>query len=98
MQNRLRLVVLLSAVSLAWQAAADEVTTTFAVEEMNCGLCPVTVRKAMENVEGVIDAKVNYHRKIATVTYDDDQTTAERIAKASTDIGYPATPKTATNE
>ena len=73
-------------------AFAADATATFAVDRMTCKLCPITVRKAMEGVDGVIDAKINLDNKTATVTFDDARTTPEEIAKASTEIGYPARP------
>ena len=73
-------------------AFAADASVTFAVERMTCKFCPITVRKAMEGVEGVIDAKVDYENESATVTFDDTRTTPEAIAKASTEIGYPAKP------
>ena len=72
-------------------AFAADATVTFAVDKMNCKLCPITVRKAMEGVDGVVDANVDYDNKSATVTFDDARTTPDEIAKASTEIGYPAT-------
>jgi mercuric ion binding protein len=54
-------------------------------------MCPITVRKAMEGVDGVVDAKIDYDNKTATVTFDDARTSPTEIAKASTEIGYPAT-------
>ncbi len=70
---------------------ATETTATFTVEKMTCATCPLTVRKAMERVEGVLDAKVDYDSKTATVKFDDERTTPKEIAEASTEIGYPAT-------
>lgn len=37
---------------------AGEQTVTLAVEKMSCVLCPITVRKAIESVEGVIQVAV----------------------------------------
>ena len=71
---------------------AAEQTTTFAVENMTCGLCPITVRKAMEKVDGVKSVAVDLDSKTATVTYDPAVTTRKTIGAASTDAGYPATP------
>jgi mercuric ion binding protein len=71
---------------------ADETTATFAVEKMNCATCPLTVRIAMKRVDGVIDVKVDYDSKTATVIFDDSRTTAAEIAEASKNVGYPATP------
>ncbi len=64
---------------------------TLAVENMNCALYPVTVRKAIERMEGVIDTKVDLNNKTATVIFDDARTIPEDIAKASTNVGFPAT-------
>jgi len=71
-------------------ATAGEVTTRFAIEKMNCMLCPITVRKSMEKVPGVKQVEVDYALKIATVIFDPALTSKSQIADASTDIGYPA--------
>jgi mercuric ion binding protein len=72
-------------------ATTGEITTRFAIEKMNCPLCPITVRKSMEKVPGVKQVVVDYEMKIATVVFDPEQTSNRQIADASTDIGYPAT-------
>ncbi len=71
---------------------AAEQTVEMSIEKMTCALCPVTVRKAMERVDGVRDVDVDFDSKTATVTFDDAKTTADAVAQASTDVGYPATP------
>ena len=71
-------------------AAIGEVTTRFAIEKMNCPLCPITVRKSIEKVSGVKRVEVDYEKKIATVIFDPALTSNKQIADASTDIGYPA--------
>lgn len=75
-------------------AQADEATQTmvFAVDNMTCALCPVTVRKAMEQVHGVKSVAVDFDAKTATVVFDPAQATPDAIAKASADAGYPAHP------
>ncbi len=72
------------------QAAATEQKATFAIENMICALCPVTVRKAMEGVEGVRSVDVDFEAKTATVVFDPSATSPEAIAAASTNAGYPA--------
>jgi mercuric ion binding protein len=74
----------------AYAGSTGEVTTRFTIEKMNCPLCPITVRKSMENVPGVKQVEVDYDMKIATVIFDPVLTTKNAIANASTDIGYPA--------
>ncbi len=83
-------VVLLTLVSAI--AVAEERTVVLNVEKMHCALCPVTVRKAIEKVDGVKDVNVDFERKTATVIYDDEATTVDSIADASTNVGYPAAP------
>ena len=58
---------------------------------MNCALCPLTVRKALERVPGVIEARASYEPKRAEVTYDPDKVSPEMLAKAVAEAGYPAT-------
>lgn len=71
-------------------AAAESQTATFAIENMTCALCPVTVRKAMEGVSGVKSVSVDFEQKTATVAFDPAATDTAAIAAASTNAGYPA--------
>ena len=80
-----------SAQVVASQTVAEQ-TTTFAIENMTCALCPVTVKTAMEHVEGVQSVKIDFAAKTATVVFDPSVTTPEAIAAASTNVGYPAAP------
>lgn len=70
--------------------AASLQSATFAIENMTCALCPVTVRKALESVSGVKSVSVDFENKIATVLFDPAVTDRAAIAAASTDAGYPA--------
>ena len=74
------------------EAAAAEQMVTFAVEKMTCAVCPITVRKAMEKVEGVKSVAVDFDAKTATVAFDPAVTTPQQIGAASTNAGYPASP------
>ena len=69
---------------------ADSQSATFAIENMTCALCPVTVRKAMESVSGVKSVSVDFENKTATVLFDPAVTDRAAIAAASTNAGYPA--------
>ncbi len=73
-------------------AQTNEVTRSFAVENMTCPACPFTVKKAMARVEGVSSVTVDFAAKTATAVFDPTVTTAQEIAAASTDVGYPTTP------
>lgn len=80
----------MSAQSASTQVATVE-TRTFAIENMTCALCPVTVKKAMQGVDGVRSVDIDFDAKTATVAFDPERTTADAIAAASTNAGYPAT-------
>lgn len=66
-------------------------TVTLDIKGMTCPTCPLTVKVALKKQPGVTDVKVNLPRNTAEVTFDPDQVSVERLAKASTDAGYPAT-------
>ena len=46
-------VVPITAIPVAAQTVAAEQTVTFAVDNMTCALCPLTVKTAMSGVNGV---------------------------------------------
>ncbi len=77
--------------TLSSTALAAEQTVTFTIDKMYCALCPITVSKAMEGVEGVSEVKADYATKLAVATYDDAVTDWQEIALASANAGYPAT-------
>ncbi|MEM8500806.1 MAG: heavy metal-associated domain-containing protein [Pseudomonadota bacterium] len=66
------------------------VAQIFAVENMTCAACPITVRKAMSRVDGVQSVEVNFEAKTVTATYDPALTDTTSIAEASTAVGFPA--------
>jgi mercuric ion binding protein len=71
--------------------AATPQTAVLDVQNMTCGLCPVTVRKSLEQVPGVSQARIDFERKTATVTFDADKTKTGALIKATTDAGFPST-------
>jgi len=79
-----------TALSASAQAATSEQRQIFAIENMTCALCPVTVKKALEGVTGVKSVAVDFDAKTATVTFDPSKATIAAIAQASTNTGYPA--------
>lgn len=84
----------LSATSALSQSPAVTVaevqTATFTIENMTCALCPVTVKTAMERVDGVHSVRIDFAAKTATVVFDPAKASTEAIAAASTNAGYPA--------
>ena len=74
-------------------AAGESRSATLVVAGMTCASCPITVRKVLTSVSGVTEATVNYKTHEAQVRFDPDKVQAEQLAKAVTDIGFPATVK-----
>lgn len=74
-------------------ASARQSTATYAITNMTCAMCPITVKTAMEHVDGVKSVQVNLDAKTATVKFDPSRTTLKTIAAASTNAGYTATIK-----
>ena len=70
--------------------ASSHETRTFAVDNMTCAACPITVRKAMSRVDGVVRIDVDFEARTATATYDPARATPQDIADASTSVGFPA--------
>lgn len=81
--------LLLAAWAPAVPAAAEE-TVTLAVDNMTCAMCPITVRKALERVDGVQSAEVNFDAKTATVVYDPEVASVSDLTAATTHAGYPS--------
>jgi mercuric ion binding protein len=84
------LVVLLVAVPVMALVLAQR-TAVLDVQNMTCPVCPITIRKALERVSGVIAASVSYKDKTATVTYDPARTSPAALEKATRNAGFPAT-------
>ncbi|MFY3776123.1 mercury resistance system periplasmic binding protein MerP [Marinobacter salsuginis] len=74
-------------------ALAAPQTVTLSVPGMTCSACPITVKAALNRVEGVTSVKVRYEERDATVTFDDAKTTVEALTQATTNAGYPSTLK-----
>ena len=71
--------------------ATENVTAVLDVPGMTCKFCPITIRKALEKVPGVIEAKAEFKTKTATVTFDPAKTNVEALMKATANAGYKST-------
>ena len=65
-------------------------TAVLDVQNMTCSMCSITIHNALEKVPGVIEAKVDYDHKTATVRYDSDKTNPSALVKATTNAGFPS--------
>jgi mercuric ion binding protein len=60
---------------------------------MYCAACPHTVKASLQAVAGVKAVSVSYEDKTAIVTFDDATTNAKALTTATTNAGYPSSPK-----
>lgn len=88
MTNRFCLAALL--VAVASPAFAAQQIITLAVPGMSCAACPITVKKALAQVEGVTRAEVDYAARQVVVTFDDARTNVTTLTQATADAGYPS--------
>ena len=72
---------------------AAQKTVVLAVPGMSCSACPITVRKALTEVNGVIRAEVDYDKRRAMVTFDDARTSIDHLTRATAEAGYPSSIK-----
>ena len=82
---------LIATVNIA--TAAENKIVKLDVPGMTCKFCPITIRKALNKVPGVVEAKSDYDSKTATVTFDPAITSIEALTKATANAGYPSTLK-----
>ena len=75
---------------LAMPASAVTRTITLAVPAMDCPVCPITVKKALTQVQGVSHASVNFDKRQAVVTFDDARTNTQALTLATKNAGYPS--------
>ncbi len=89
--------LLLASISLLSTAQAapriELKTITLSVENMTCTMCPITVRKSLDKIPGVIAASADYETRTAKVTFDPAQTDVEALTEATANAGYPSTLK-----
>ena len=85
---------ILSALALSAPAFAASRTVTLSVPGMNCPVCPITVKKALQRVAGVEKVTVTLEPKEVVVTFDDTKTTVEALRAATANAGYPSTART----
>ena len=86
---------ILACSSLAATAAPK--TVTLAIPSMDCPVCPVTVKKALSKVPGVLQANVSFDKRQAIVRFDDAKTNVGALTESTKNAGYPSTVVGATN-
>jgi P-type Cu+ transporter len=69
------------------------VESTLDIQGMTCASCAAHVQKAALSVPGVQEARVSLATGTAALKLDAEKATPERVAKAITDSGYQAAPR-----
>ena len=82
--------LLLGALAFPGAALSNPKTVTLGVAGMNCAACPITIKKALQKVEGVEKVAVTFEPKEAVVTFDDAKTTVGKLTEATAKAGYPS--------
>lgn len=68
--------------TMAKETAANLETTSFKIEGMTCPMgCAATIEKKLAKMDGVGEAKVDYEKKTATVSYDPAKQTPEKFVE-----------------
>lgn len=65
-------------------------TITLKLQNMTCALCPITIKKALQDVKGVLQVIVDFDTKTAAITFDSKKTNSDDLIKATTNAGYPS--------
>lgn len=85
--------LLLGALAFSGAALSNPRTVTLRIPGMNCEACPITIKKALQKVEGVQKVAVTFEPKEAVVTFDDKKTAVDKLQEATKNAGYPSVPK-----
>lgn len=90
MKKSLAALALVAVVAPVWAATQ---TITLSVPGMTCAACPIAVKKALSKVEGVSKVDVTFKTREAVVTFDDAQTSVQKLTKATAEVGFPSSVK-----
>ncbi|GAC1623924.1 MAG: mercury resistance system periplasmic binding protein MerP [Candidatus Acidiferrum sp.] len=90
---KIRFASVLTMIVLAAPVGASPKTVTLHVPGMTCPVCPITVKKALEKVQGVSKVDMRFEKKQVLVTFDDAKTNTETLVNATTNAGFPSQPE-----
>lgn len=74
----------------AEDAEGKDAQVSLHVDGMHCASCPVAVRMALRDLDGVHDVKVSREMKRADVSYDPTKVTPAKMIEAIERLGYKA--------
>ena len=61
------------------------------IDGMHCHRCQQAIKKALQNIDGVFEAEVDFPTRQASVLYDPAQVNVRQLVEAVSDVGYRTT-------
>lgn len=95
---RVRFILPLFLALFTLPALATIQTVTLSVPGMTCAACPITVKMALNKIDGVSQVRVSYPDRQAVVTFDDSRASVEALTQATANTGYPSSLKPSATE
>jgi len=77
--------------SSAAEGESERREVVLSVPDMNCPMCPITVRRALNGVDGVDEAEADLDTKQARVVFDPARTDSRALIAAIENAGFSAT-------
>jgi len=86
-------IVLVGIIALVIMPAFADTPKTIVldVQNMTCPVCPITVKRSLEQVPGIEKVTIDFDSKTAVVKFDPDKAAPVALVKATTEAGYPST-------
>lgn len=69
---------------------ADNVSVEISIEGMSCMSCVANVRKTLSDLDGINEVKVSLENKSATLQYNPNNISLDKIKQTIDKIGYKA--------
>ncbi|MDQ3098136.1 MAG: cation transporter [bacterium] len=63
---------------------------TLKINGMHCSSCAMLIDGDLEDLDGVISAKTNYHKQETEVEYDEEKLKTEQLISSVKESGYEA--------
>ncbi len=83
------IVLTVALVSLS-NLTAKEVKSEIKTPSVQCEMCKNTIETALNKLEGLSSANVDFKKKITTVKFDDEKISIDEIRNEISDAGYDA--------
>src|SRR3989344_9247091 len=68
----------------------NKIKKNFSIKGMHCASCVLIIEKSLKIIDGVSEANVNLVTEKATIVYDSDRATDEKLISAVANAGYKA--------